>query len=419
MTFGYNLGFCRHRPVAAPAASVWRLASVRAGETSFGTQGASSSAVQRNRGRQKDTLGAASYSRLRYVDVGFYVDTANVENALGNSYDTQRGLEIASQVRRVLWSGANVATIPSGSGGVASDDILPSSFSLAAFSGGTSIWHRNMSDVAVAGMQLGKPTIDVGTPAGEASYRTPNTVDDLLVTGALAVSGTTSGNVCAPQRFIGFASNHGPTVLVIGDSRFYGFGGNDGAGTATAGGPPRMALEAAGIPHEMQARSSTRLTQIVASSFANWTNRQNAVQYVSDILSNYGTNDLANGRTAIQLIADVQALVVKAKAINPLVRVWQSTVTPRTNTSNVPTAGFANGETTGRKAFNDALKANWASWGLSGYVDISAAVENPDQTDQWANVGNTTDGLHSMQVNQDLEKVPIQNWATGLAAPLS
>lgn len=203
MTFGFNLGFCRHRPVLAPVLvpSVWRLASVRAGETSFGTQGTLSSAVQRNRGRQKDMLGAASYSRLRYVDVGYYVDTANVENSVGNSYDTQRSLEIASQVRRVLWSGANIATIPGGSAGVASDDILPSSFSLASFSAGTVIWHRNMSDVAIAGLQLGKPTIDIGTPSGEAAYRTPTTVDDLMSSGAMTVSGTTTGNVGAPQRF--------------------------------------------------------------------------------------------------------------------------------------------------------------------------------------------------------------------------
>lgn len=418
-----------------PAAASWRLATVRGGELAFGSAGTSNSAVQRNTFRQKDKLGPATYQKLKFVDVGFSVSSANVETALGQSFTIARAVEISAAVQGVTWSAAASVSVPSGSTGVESDEYLPSLFGLSAFAPNTDIWLRSRVDAYFVNPSYGNylqfPAVGAGTPAGEGGYRTSTATDQLLATGALAAGGTAMTVIGgAAARVIGYASDHGPTVLVLGDSRFYGFHGTDGVGTGTAGGPARMALEAAGLPHEMQARSTTQLSQLMTydgggnpTGIINWGGRLNAVQYVSDVIGNWGTNDIQAGVTGSQLTARVQYFVAYLKTLNPLVRVWWTTIAPRTNTSNMPAAGFANSDTNGRKAFNDYLKANFAAMGLAGVVDVSAACEGAT-TDTWRTditgvlAGTSDDGVHSVQAQQVNEAAVIQSWAGALPAPL-
>lgn len=416
--FGYGFGRRRAGFAGPGAAAVWRLASIRAGEAAFGASGTSNASVARTTSRVKDMLGSGHYQRLRYVDAGFHVSTANAEVALGNAVAIQRAVEIASpaQTVRVTWAGGPAGSVPDGAAAHASDDILPEAFGYAGgFAPGLVIWHRAMQDVAVGQFILQRPATGAGTPAGESSWRSANTSDQLMATGALAASGTArAATDAAPYLFVGLADDHGPTVGISGDSRFYGFGGDDGPGTAAAGGPIRMALEAAAVPHFVQARSATQLAQIVAgAAFANFAKRQDAFAYVGDVVSNYGSNDLNAGRGASQLAADVQSYVALVKGLG-VGRVWWATIAPRTSTGNVPVAGFANTDANGRKAFNDALRAGWAAWGLAGVIDVSAAIEDPGQTDRWASLAYTTDGVHSSQAGQVLEAAPLQAWAAGL-----
>ena len=129
---------------------------------------------------------------------------------------------------------------------------------------------------------------------------------------------------------------------------------------------------------------------------------------------------MSGGRTANQILADIAAFVAKAKAINPQVRIWWTTMAPSTNGSNVPAGLYANGATDGRHAFNGEIRTNFAAYGLSGHVDIAAAVEDPTQTDRWADYANdSSDGLHSRQTGQVKEAAVIKTWADALAAPLT
>ncbi|WP_037491188.1 hypothetical protein [Sphingobium indicum] len=93
---------------------------------------------------------------------------------------------------------------------------------------------------------------------------------------------------------------------------------------------------------------------------------------------------------------------------------------PSTNGSNVPAGLYANGATDGRQAFNGEIRTNFAAYGLSGHVDISAAIEDPTQTDRWADYANdSADGLHSRQTGQVKETAVIKIWADALATPLT
>lgn len=93
---------------------------------------------------------------------------------------------------------------------------------------------------------------------------------------------------------------------------------------------------------------------------------------------------------------------------------------PSTNGSNIPIGLYANGANDGRQTFNDEVRTNFAAYGLSGLVDISAAVEDPTQTDRWADFANdSSDGLHSRQTGQVKEAAVIKAWADALPAPLA
>lgn len=418
--FGFGPGRAPRRRLGAPTPAVWRLATMRAGEIAFGTSGTSASNNQRKTSRVKDKLGPAHYSALRFQELQFWVNTDQTETAPGNAVTVQRAVEIGAATGRVLYGGANSGTVPNGST-LWSDDFLPAALSLSGFTPGADIWHRYILDTAVGELYTNRPSTGTGTPAGESTNATATSVDRLLSSGALPTEGTTIGQALAsPGLAIGLASDHGPTVLVVGDSRFYGFGGDNGPGLGTASGPARMALEQAGLPHAMQARSSTRIDQFVASNFANGTNRLPAIAYVSDILGNWSTNDMqAGGRTANQILADIAAFVIKAKLINPKVRVWWTNLAPRTNNTNTPSGLFVAGAANGRDTFNSEIENNFAAYGLNGYVDIRSVCEDPAQRDRWQNYATqSTDGVHSTQAQQVAEAARIKAWADALPPPL-
>ena len=416
---GYGFGHGARGPVTAREAALWRLGSIRAGESAYGIGNVSTSNSARTSGRIKDMLSSAHMTALRYADAAFIIGSDQSETAV-STQSIQRALEIGSAVGRITWSGSDIGAIPGG-GLLWSDDIVPGALGLSAFLPGTTIWHRSMKDNLVGDTRANFPMTGPGTPAGEDQRGTTTSIDRLMQTGVLPADGGARAQIDgAPGVLIGLATDHGPTVLVGGDSRFYGVSGNAGPGTGTAGGPARMALEQAGIPHVMQARSGSKIQDFVADNFARPVLRIGIIAYVSDILCNWSVNDMSGGRTANQILADIAAFVAKAKAINPQVRIWWTTMAPSTNGSNVPAGLYANGATDGRHAFNGEIRTNFAAYGLSGHVDIAAAVEDPTQTDRWADYANdSSDGLHARQTGQVKEAAVIKAWADALAAPLT
>ncbi|WP_019051821.1 hypothetical protein [Sphingobium xenophagum] len=416
---GYGFGRGARGPANARPEALWRLATVRGGESAYGIGNVSTPNSARTSGRIRDMLSNAHITALRYADAAFIIGSDQAETAV-SPQSIQRALEIGPAVGRVTWSGSAIGTIPGGAL-LWSDDLLPGALGLSEFPPGVMVWHRSMKDNLVGDTRANFPMTGPGTPEGEDQRGTTIGVDRLMQTGALPADGGARAQIDgAPGVLIGLAKDHGPTVLVCGDSRFYGVSGNAGPGTGTAGGPPRMALEQAGIPHAMQARSGSKIQDFVAGDFAKPVLRIGIIAHVSDILCNWSVNDMSSGRTASQILGDIAAFVAKAKAINPQVRIWWTTMAPSTNGSNIPVGLYANSANDGRQTFNNEVRTNFAAYGLSGLVDISAAVEDPTQTDRWADFANdSSDGLHSRQTGQVKEAAVIKAWADALPAPLA
>lgn len=91
-----------------------------------------------------------------------------------------------------------------------------------------------------------------------------------------------------------------------------------------------------------------------------------------------GTNDLYNGRTAVQLLADLTAYVAAAKALGH--RVIVGTIAPRSD------APWTAPMETQRTAYNTALRATHA--GADGFVDVDT-INPARQGDgvHWTDVG--------------------------------
>ena len=112
------------------------------------------------------------------------------------------------------------------------------------------------------------------------------------------------------------------------------------------------------------------------------------------VLCDYGTNDITNGRTATQLIADVTAFAAMIRSKGA--KYYHSTMLPRTTAADglTPLPGFEAGPNSERGKFNTWLKSTAVSSNIiDGYIDTAAWVETAPESGQWI-TGTTTDGTH-------------------------
>ena len=169
-----------------------------------------------------------------------------------------------------------------------------------------------------------------------------------------------------------------PVVALIGDSIMGGTNDLNDRGFAA------RALVAANIPYHYCARGGE--TVFAVSPLTNNTGfrmRMAIVEGCTDAVSNYATNDFVGARTLAQVKADLLAFwgVLALRGV----RVWQTTILPRTtSTDNWATAGNQTVPTweASRTALNDWLKdlsgsgaMSQAAGALSGVFDIASTVE--------------------------------------------
>lgn len=202
-----------------------------------------------------------------------------------------------------------------------------------------------------------------------------------------------------------------PAVALIGDSimarntqyddTINAYGGGFAGGISGAG--YVLPLKNAGIPCVILARPGEGLGSIgtggtwLGGDFA----RHSLLQYCTACITEYGTNDISGGTTASTLesnmLVEWQDLAIRG------LNVYQTTLLPRTNGSNVPATNFTSGSV--RDTVNTWLKTSavTASNGaLSGVIDLCPAVESTGTPDTWASMTYTDDGVHPSPIGGNL-----------------
>lgn len=187
-----------------------------------------------------------------------------------------------------------------------------------------------------------------------------------------------------PTAILGLTTK--PGVLLIGDSVAYGTGGN--YDTSTTGDVGKFAPSiGASYGYIMGARATDSAADFVAGA----TKRIALQAYASHVVSDFGRNDLDDGRTAAQIKADITSI---AGAFT--IPVWWDTITPK-STSTDSWATTVNQTTVA----NNSVRIEVNSWlragqsFLGGCFDSCPGVENDAvNADGKYKASYTADGIH-------------------------
>lgn len=181
--------------------------------------------------------------------------------------------------------------------------------------------------------------------------------------GIVAVSSsTTAGEQAQIQTYLENYWLKGGQIIICGDSLMAGYNVTETQGPggllsdayARCVSVPTIAIPGQGVTASVSPLTSTMTVDDPAKVLALKGGFRNILVALA------GTNDLYNGRTAVQLLADLTAYVAAAQALGH--RVIVGTIAPRTD---VPWTGPME---TQRVAYNTALRATHA--GADGFVDV-------------------------------------------------
>lgn len=266
-------------------------------------------------------------------------------------------------------------------------------------------------------------------PLGMATANTDNegvvAGSDLTDTGTIANS---FSNAFGPVAILGSPTTPQPSVAIIGDSISDGQADNT-YGTGTDPGYIQRALFDANLGYVPIGKPGERANQFVAAAL--FSRRFPVVAGVTDAIAQYGINDV-NGATPLATMKS-DAVSLWTAVANRKVRVWQTTITPSTTSSNtVPAVNDAI-----RTAFNDwirdgspidattkvpvatgasgALRAGQTGHPLSGYFEIADLAETARNSGIWK-TGYSADGTHPTQTGTVVLKTGIDTSKFGLAA---
>lgn len=259
---------------------------------------------------------------------------------------------------RITWNGAATGTIPDAQTGFSDMTKLP--FEIPAFA-----WFRINGWLSCsAGLSNMNYAFACDRGRGDEFAFSGS---DQTMTSVVQGSGTTSSYY--PAAVLGMSDR--PVWLAIGDSLTAGInetvtdpsGGRGFAGRALAKFGPHLNY---GIPGDYM--------QFFVSSHAN---RVALAQRcgVTSVLNLYGSNDVFNGRTSAQMLADRASV----RSYFPGISVFDNTITPRsTSTDGFKTAANQTSSTntaanTQRLTHNAAVRA-WLP-GSPGYVDTALYAE--------------------------------------------
>lgn len=208
---------------------------------------------------------------------------------------------------------------------------------------------------------------------------------------------TPNGAYYSPAGIIGQSSKK--CFLILGDSKTQGTGDVTTDATLDIGGGARAV--GGSYAYSNIGRDSDK-----AGGFLNGVNknRLELFEYATHLLCNYGRNDLAS------LGVDQDGLLTSLKQIwrlgkNSGLSVIQCTIGPSTTSTDswittanqtVSNSGWSTTIDGYRKAFNELIRNNYQSYGLSNYFEWANAIESSFESGKYYADGTayTDDGIH-------------------------
>lgn len=322
-----------------------------------------------------------------------YYYPSGIETATGAVASVTASIEYpAGVIHRILFSGATTGSIPSGAH-LISDAVAVSIPYGAQFF--VRIWFSNSAMILFQSPATG---INLATDGIKFGVTTPD------LTGG-GVVGVDFNAQFFPAAIIGYTTR--PSVCLVGDSRVEGFYdtvdtyGDLGQFARSVG--PSLPYINLGVGGD---------TAFSASS--TFTNRLALSQYCSHVLINYGVNDIATGRTAIQLAANINTLIGLFPATKP---VWVATVPPEASSTDAfvtTTNQTSINNNAVRVTHNTNIRAGGTIIGSRGFIDLASIVESSLNSGLWAAPGFTADGVHETQLAcvkiQASNIIPVANF---------
>lgn len=326
--------------------------------------------------------GAGAISSLKTVDINRYFSAINATST-GAVHTIKRYIEYPEGVfTQVTWNtGATTVSLTSG-GRITSDPIA------VTIPAGAKFWERTVVLTTATVPIIITP--DTGTALG---------IDDGNASGDLGNSGTIpaggNANTIGCQAILGTVNaTAARSFVIIGDSLTFGALDITGVGVKGGSGFIARALDDLGLPYFKWAIGGQQATD--AATLAATLNADCNTMDFSDMICQYGLNDLRLGRTQSQILADHQTLYGIAAFTG--VNKWQTTITPRsTSTDGWATTANQTPQTDGNMAalnsLNAAIRAVPAN--VHGVLEAAdAAMSARDSDIHKAPPAGTTDGTH-------------------------
>nr|WP_256476168.1 SGNH/GDSL hydrolase family protein [Siccirubricoccus soli] len=303
----------------------------------------------------------------------------------------------------MLWGGQRILNLAAGD----------TAFSDPAFefAGGDTAWLRWYLNVA--SLTSGWPVWRTPRATGEGFTQSVGGANQAYGLGTLSAAGGSNGAGWAPQGVIGIPHADSPewtrrAVICDGDSIIAGTG--DTADTATGNIAYSKGLvdrDGYLIPYVNQGRAQDQLSfQVDANLTPRW-RKQLMWAYATHYLCNFGTNDIANGRTLSQMQAD--AAYVWGRARKYGLKVAQILVTPRQlSVGGAVHSDWAPG----------GLRDQWNAWVrtqvgvlIDDVIDPNPYVESATTHGAWASDTYTPDGLHMLPAGYAAANQAVTAWA--------
>lgn len=341
----------------------------------------------------------ATVTRLRAYFANWY-HAAITESAGYNPITVTAAIEYpAGTFTPLLFGGAGAVSIPATGANLAESDEATLATAIPA---GAQFWIR--SQVVVTSGQKWVQGYLIGTALGEA-------VD--FSTGVAKVTGGTISNYATPDlthraygpvgvkatAFSGtpvtraYASLGDSIMRADGDAAGDAHGNFQYVGRAMSGRYPYFNTGMSGARARYQ---PTHLTYRKALY---------AALGVTDIVMDYGVNDLIDPRSAAQIKADNEAIIAELVAAIPGLRVHPTTITPKTSASSdgyktvtgqtvlaTPAGAFDGGAASQRAIYNGYVRAGLT--GAAPYFEAGDAVEFARDDGRWRAGNAPLDNAH-------------------------
>lgn len=355
--------------LGAPLALGWRQAATRCDIPEHRGTG-----IHQLMSRKQHTAAVAIYA-MKLVFPSWAVLSGTTETAQGEESLITASVEYPSGTyTRVTFSGSATGTMPDNANFI-SDEVA------VTIPQGAKFWIRTWVSNATALVYNGafKPV------TGDGFVASATTTPDLTAGGAVTQATVNMYGPCA------ILSKHGKRAIgIVGDS--VGSGAGDTANNGDVGAIARSIGQC--LPYINASVPSDSAAAFASSN----TNRVALMAYVSDLICQYGINDIPGtpAATVLTRLGVVHALF-------PRLRVFQTTIMPRTTSTDswVTTGNQTVGanEAT-RLSVNTSIRAVMAT--TDGTFDIATPVESSWNSGLWAldtaatSVAMTADGVHPL-----------------------